>query len=201
MAAASGRMSYERRRAVDLATQVYLKGEPLDMSALAAELGIGRATLYRHVGNREELISTVLAEATERTLRKAARSITSTGAQQVLDFVGTMMRAVDAAKPLHDFTSREPLLFVRLALMPGKIESISAEIIAEVLTRESEAGRLTLKMPIDDLALAIVRICDINLYAPLLGGDHAEIDTARNLVALLLGIDPTSSEKSPLSDV
>ena len=38
-----------RQAAVDAATRLYLAGEPVDMSALAAELGIGRSTLYRKV--------------------------------------------------------------------------------------------------------------------------------------------------------
>jgi len=194
MATTPDKMSYERRRAVDVATQVYLSGGALDMSALATRLGVGRATLYRHVGNREELIATVLAEATERTFRAVLRSVTSTGAQRVLDSVDGLMHAVDSAKPLHNFTSREPMLFVRLALMPGKIEAVSTAIVAEVLAEESAADRLTLPLPVDDLALAIVRICDVNLYAPLLGGDRAEIDTAINLVALILGVEPKPNQ-------
>src|SRR5689334_17008829 len=54
---------------VEAATTCYLRGEPLDMSALAAQLGIGRATLYRWVGNREELLARVIAETSERTFR------------------------------------------------------------------------------------------------------------------------------------
>ncbi|MEU2557642.1 TetR/AcrR family transcriptional regulator, partial [Streptomyces sp. NPDC013313] len=61
----------ERRRAIDTAASMYLAEEPLDMSLLAERLGVGRATLYRWVGNRDELLGTVLAEATERTYRKA----------------------------------------------------------------------------------------------------------------------------------
>ena len=83
MATTPDKMSYERRRAVDAATQVYLAGGAVDMSALATTLGVGRATLYRHVGNREELIATVLAEATERTMRRVSRSVTTTGAQRI----------------------------------------------------------------------------------------------------------------------
>nr|MDT0666308.1 hypothetical protein [Micromonospora sp. DSM 115978] len=58
--------------AVAAATAVYLRGSPLDMSALATSLGIGRATLYRWVGNREDLLGVVLADAAERTFRAAA---------------------------------------------------------------------------------------------------------------------------------
>lgn len=177
----------DRRRAIDAATRLYLDGEPLDMSSLAKELGVGRATLYRWVGNREALLATVLAEATERTYRHAIARATGTGAQFVLDFVERVMRSVDASPPLRTLTHREPLLFVRLALMPGSIETVSARITAEVLEREEAAGNLTLALSPTVLGEAIVRICDVHLYAPLLGGDAAEIDTAVDLVALLLG--------------
>src|SRR5699024_2051034 len=107
-----------RRRVIDAATRRYLAGEPIEMSALAAELRVGRATVYRHAGNRDELLAVVLAEATERTYRKAIASARGTGAARVLDFVEKVMRAVDDAPPLRALTAREPLLFIRLALMP-----------------------------------------------------------------------------------
>lgn len=178
----------DRRRAIDAATRIYLEGLPLDMSSLAQELGVGRATLYRWVGNREELLAIVLAEATERTYRWAIERAPGSGADFVLDFVERVMRTVDASPPLRALTKREPLLFARLALMPGSIETVSARIMAEMLEREEAAGALTLALSPTVLGQAIVRICDVHLYAPLLGGETAQIDTALDLVALLLGV-------------
>jgi hypothetical protein len=57
------------------ATRHYLRGEPIDMSSLAAELGMGRATLYRRVGNREWLVGLVLADRTEHTYREASAGV------------------------------------------------------------------------------------------------------------------------------
>jgi AcrR family transcriptional regulator len=68
-----------RRAAINAATQAYLNGDAVDMSALAAQLGIGRSTLYRLVGNRDDLLEIVLAEATERTFRRAAAGATAEG--------------------------------------------------------------------------------------------------------------------------
>src|SRR5665647_2760874 len=115
-----------RRRALDAATRVYLAREALDMSALASTLGVGRATLYRWVGNRDDLLGAVLGEATERTYREA-------------------------------------------------------------IAREQADGNLQVTTSPEVLARALVRICDVHLYAPLLGGDEPEIETALELVALLLG--------------
>lgn len=179
--------SAEQRLAITAATTLYLDGKPLDMSALAQQLGIGRATLYRYVGNRDELMATVLAEATERSYRKAIAAASGTGVALVLDVLDRMMQAVDGSEPLRTLTRREPAVFIRLALMPGAIETVASRLVAEILTTQHEAGHLELALQARVLAEAIVRICDIHLYAPLLGGDQAEIATALDLVALLLG--------------
>lgn len=42
------------------AMECYSEGRRLDMQALARELGMARATLYRRVGNREQLLDDVV---------------------------------------------------------------------------------------------------------------------------------------------
>ncbi len=175
---------------VEAATSCYLRGEPLDMSALASELGIGRATLYRWVGNREELLARVIAETSERTFRAAVKDASGEGVAFVTDALGRFMRAVASAAPLTALTQREPLLFIRLAMSPGPIEDRAASFVGELLDQEVAAGRLELPLPVPVLAPAIVRICDAHLYANLLGRSAPEISTALDLVALLLGSRP-----------
>ena len=180
-----------RRAAINAATQAYLNGEAMDMSALAAQLGIGRSTLYRLVGNRDDLLEIVLAEATERTFRRAAAGATAGatadgGVDLVLDVINRFMHAVIDAEPLQALCKREPLVFIRLALLPGAVEQIAATLIAELLQTEITAGRLEASLPATTLSQAIVRMCDAHLYAPLLGGTEPEIDTALDLVAALL---------------
>ena len=177
----------EQRRIIDAAAKLYLAGDPLDMSALAKDLGMGRATLYRHIGNRDVLLGLVLQEATERTYRKAIAASTGMGVDLILDSLERMMRAVDDSAPLRALTEREPAVFIRLAMMPGAIESVSGRIVAELLEQEHRAGNLELKLPAEVLGEAVVRLCDVHLYAPLLGRDRPEIETALELVALLLG--------------
>lgn len=176
-----------RRRAINAAARVYLAGGRLDMSSLADELGASRATLYRWVGNRDDLLGVVLSEATEHTYRKAIEEAEGSGTAFVLDCFNRVMRAVVASSPLRVLTTQEPMVFIRLALMPGAIESVSARITADVLAREAARGSLQLALPPEVLGRALVRICEVHLYAPLLGGDDAEIDTALDLVRLLLG--------------
>ncbi|RCW39649.1 TetR family transcriptional regulator [Halopolyspora algeriensis] len=189
------------REAIDAATEWYLRGRTLDLSALAFDLGIGRATLYRWVGNREELLALILAEATERTFRTAAGDATGAGGELVLDTLEKFMRAVADSEPLQALTQREPLLFIRLATTPGAIERRASGLIAELLEAESVAGRLALPLPAATLAEAIVRICDSHLYAHLLGGAEPEIDTAIAVVAVLLRTGPGGSCRDDIPEV
>lgn len=178
---------------VEAATSCYLRGEPLDMSALASQLGIGRATLYRWVGNREELLARVIAETSERTFRAAMKDAKGEGVEFVLDAIGRFMHAVASAEPLATLTQREPLLFIRLAMSPGVIEERAASFVGELLDGEQAAGRLELELPVPVLAEAIVRICDAHLYANLLGRGAPEISTALEVVGLLLGSRPAAT--------
>ncbi|MHA7665185.1 QsdR family transcriptional regulator [Mycolicibacterium sp. HS_4_1] len=185
-----------RQAAVDAATRLYLAGEPVDMSALATELGIGRSTLYRLVGNREDLLATVLAEATERTFRRTVADMAAEagsdaepagGTEYILKVMDRFLNAVVDAKPLQTVSHREPLLIVRLMLLPGLVEQTAGRLVGELLDAEVAAGRMELPLPTATFGLALIRMCDAHLYAPLLGGGAPEIGTALDLVAALLG--------------
>lgn len=173
--------------AVEAATQVYLRGESLDMSALAAELGIGRATLYRWVGNREDLLSAVLAEGTDSMFRAVAKEAQGQGADLVLDCTRRFMTTVVESPALRALTQREPLVFIRLATLPGALESRASQLLAEIIERETATGRLHLTIAPIRLAEAIVRLGNAYLYAHLLGGrPDAQVEPALAVVSLLL---------------
>lgn len=57
------------------ARRMWLKGEKISLAALADDLHIGRATLFRWVGNRDLLIGEILWSLYE-PLYKEARAIT-----------------------------------------------------------------------------------------------------------------------------
>lgn len=172
--------------AIDAATGHYLRGEPIDMSMLAAELGVGRATLYRWVGSRERLLGVVLADMTERTYRVATRGVGGTGPDRVLAVLDRFMHSVLDATPLKAFTEREPRTFVRLATAPGSIEQRATRLLAGLLREEHARGHLELTLPAEKLAQAIVRIADSFMYAHFLGAPRPEVETALDVIALLL---------------
>nr|MDT0665228.1 QsdR family transcriptional regulator [Micromonospora sp. DSM 115978] len=92
-----------------------------------------------------------------------------------------------AERPLQVFVRREPLLFIRLSTTSGAIESRVTHLLAQLLEQEADAGRLGLPLPATTLAGAVVRICDAHVYASLLGRHETDIDSALDVVSLLLG--------------
>src|SRR3546814_20244336 len=125
----------ERRRAIDTAASMYLAEEPLDMSLLAERLGVGRATLYRWVGNRDELLGTVLAEATERTYRKAMSQASGQGLEYILDVFGRVMRSVESSTELRAKIGRA-------SCRERVCQSVLISVVADSLKKKNLNNRL-----------------------------------------------------------
>ena len=168
------------------ATAAYLDGKPIDMSALAAELELSRATLYRRVGNHDQLVGLVLAELSERMFHEVKVGVHSSGAARILDGFERFINAVVAAAPLRELIHRDPLLFIRVVLAPGVVEDRMTTLLTGLLDEEVDAGTLRLRLPTPVLAKAMVRIADSFMYSHLLGGGEPEMPQAVMIVTLML---------------
>ena len=175
-----------RQAVLAAVTRRYLNGERVDMSDVAHELGIGRATLYRWAGNHDDVLAEVLADQTEWLFRHTLVDDGTRGAERVLGVVEGFMRAVLESVPLKALTARDPLLFLRLATMPGAIEDRAGQLLLEVLEQETAAGQLRLALPAPVLAPAIVRVADALMYRHLVGAEEPDVRSALDLVRLLL---------------
>lgn len=65
-------MRSDAREAVRLARRAFMAGERIDLQRIAARLGVDRTTLFRWVGNRDQLLVAVLTSLADPTLRDAA---------------------------------------------------------------------------------------------------------------------------------
>ena len=86
------------------------------MQALARQLWVSRATLYRWVGTRERLLSEVLDDLALDLAGKAEAEAEGEGNARVLDFVRRLMKAATRSEPIRAFVAREPELARRLIL-------------------------------------------------------------------------------------
>lgn len=90
------------REARALARAQFARGERVEMGHLAEELGVNRATLFRAVGNREELLAELLWERMERGLERAdqrARDAGNAGATRLTSILLDIFGAAGERSP------------------------------------------------------------------------------------------------------
>lgn len=177
-----------------LARRKFLASERVEMKALAAELGVDRTTLFRWVGNRDELMGNVLWSAAEPTFANALATMKSTGAQGVAEVIGAFVRILIESEPLKAFVRADPERALRLLTTRASI--LQRQVVGAVerlLKQEEDRGHLQHPMNNHDLAYLIIRIAESFIYTDLITGDPPDAWKAQVAVAALLGAPAEAS--------
>ena len=182
-----GRPAPTRVDLLELARRRFLKGQRLDMQAMAAELGISRTTVYRWAGNHDQLLGEVLSRLAHQTFQVAERGVRQSGRARVLAVYANYMRLTATSEGLRVALARDPRQFVRVATRPGPVSRSVTGIFEELLRREVERGTLRLTATVGALASAMVRLGEAALYADLLAGVEPDIDRTVEILSMLLG--------------
>src|SRR5215212_2562684 len=96
-----------REDVLEAALHRYLRSHRVDVQAIAAELGLGRTTVYRWFGSREELLGEVLFRAAEPLLDAARAEARGRGGRALLDTFDRFNRSLAAAPALRTFVEQE----------------------------------------------------------------------------------------------
>ena len=160
----------------------------LDMRAMAAELGMGRATLYRKVGNRDRLLGEVVWFLTRRALVAAIEQAGDrTGADRVVAVADSFMSFVRAQQDLRRLLEAEPEAALRiLTSKQGPVQQGIVEALERLLAQEEERGHLRLSIDRYTLAYVIVRVGESFLYADVIADNEPDVKAAVEVVARLL---------------
>ncbi|MGV0811008.1 QsdR family transcriptional regulator [Mycolicibacterium boenickei] len=175
-------------QAVDAARRRFLAGDRIDMQKLAAELGVDRSTLFRWVGNQDQLMATVLWSLAEPTYRAALATTTREGAARIADATGTFAQALIDAPYFRTFLRREPQRALRV--LTTKASPVQNEIVGaaeRLVQQELDRGNLVHPMSAHDLAYLIARITESFVYADIITGEQPDAAKAAIAVAALLG--------------
>jgi AcrR family transcriptional regulator len=171
-----------------VARQWFMAGRRIEMRELAAELGVNRATLFRWVGGRDDLLGEILWSLAEPALAAAVEASDGDGAQRITGAVGRFAAAVDQADYLREFLRREPERALRiLTTRAGTLQARLVNAIDTLLNDEVSQGNLHPTLPLHDLAYLIVRIVESFLYAEFITGVEADIAMVELAVGALLG--------------
>jgi AcrR family transcriptional regulator len=168
---------------------MYLRGQRLDMQALAVELNVSRATLYRWTGDREQLLSDVLWSLSNDLFEQAkADHPRHTGARRLLAIFRQHVGALVQAQPLHVFLQEETHAALRiLTSEQGGVQPRTVRTLAELYREEQQAGAFTPRADLDRLAYAVVRVTEGFIYNDaIVSLQPAAVERAASIVSLLL---------------
>lgn len=177
--------------ALKRARRMWLKGERIHLAALSDELNIGRATLFRWVGNKDLLIGDVLWSLYD-PLRQEALSVTPGSG---IDYVVGVYRHINSTalhfRPLRQFIHQDPEYALKiLTSSQSTLRSRTVEANTRLLKDQVARGRITPPMNIESLSYFMVRLAESCLYSDILGGREPrdeELEDACTAVRILLG--------------
>ena len=164
-----------------------MRGERLDMRALAARLGIGRVTLYRWFGTRELLLVEVVWALASRLLDDVVRRADDHGPERVVRVVVQFLDGVITSHGMRSWLADEGELAMRLltrydtGFQPRLIAAVEA-----LLEQEAASGRLVLDAELHEVAYVVVRLIESYTYLDLITGEQPEAARAEPILRMLL---------------
>ena len=172
------------------------RGVRLDTRTLATELGISRSTLFRRVGNREDLMGDALWYLADRTMAAAIHAWDKAFGDAVrspegeLRCLAVMRRYrgdVAAHQGFHRLLDEEPVVTIRVLTDPyGRVQPRVMAAHLDLLRRDVEAGGFVPAVSLDSLCYAIVRLGEAFLYSDVLASRAPDLDAASTLLAALV---------------
>jgi AcrR family transcriptional regulator len=178
-----------REAVLRAAMRRYLRGERIDVQAIAAELGLGRTTVYRWFGSRENLIGEVLVTAAKPLLDEARAGARGRGAPALLETFDRLNRRLAADVPLRRFLEQERQGALRvITSSAGIVQPEMVASIAALIEDEVRAGTYDPPVKPDTLAYAIVRLAEAFLFNDAVVGIRGDVDRLREVEAALLGV-------------
>jgi AcrR family transcriptional regulator len=180
-----------REDLLEAAMQRFLRGQRIDVQAIAAELRLSRSTIYRWFGSREQLIGEVLFRAAEPLIDAARAGARGRGGTALLDTFDRLNRSLDAAPPLRQFVEQERDAALRIITSgAGAVQPRMVARIAGLIEDEMHAG--TYEPPVEPptLGYAIVRLAEAFLFNDAAAGMRGDVDRLRDVEAAILGVKP-----------
>jgi len=174
------------------AVDAYLAGRRLDMQSLARYVGVGRATLYRRAGNREQLLDHVIWW---RGRRMVAGQLLATaqlsGVPRIAAVVAGVLRAIERDRPLRALIESEPDVALRVLTGSRSLAGRGmAAALGNLIDLERSRGAFDADLDTATLAYAIIRISEGFLYADIIGDRSPDVGQAITVIeALLSGLD------------
>src|ERR1700749_3479575 len=172
----------------------FMGGDRVDLTIVARDLGLGRATIHRWFGSRERLLSEVIADESEGLIRGHRRDVRRRGVQGLLEVFDRINRSLSLSMPLRRFVEQEGAAALRLLTSStGAVQCRGVALLTEMIEAEVRAGRYEPPADPETLAYAIVKLCEAFLYNDAAFGIRGDHERLREIEAALLGVPHAAS--------
>lgn len=185
-----------RQDALALATDRFLAGERVEVVAIAREIGVGRATMYRWFTAREVLLGEMLAALAERRLAAHRRASVGSGATALVATFSGYSQELLASVGLRALLAREPERALRiLTSSDGIVQPRVIAAVERLIDAEVQARRFVPSVEPATLAYAVVRLGEAFIYNDAAIGNQGDIARLHEVHAALLGVRPDSPRR------
>lgn len=174
--------------ALQLSRRTFLDGERIEMRTLAADLGIGRSTLYRWFGDRDRLIGETVWTLLDDSIQRAeSENADLRGAARLRAVISRINRDISASRPLRRLLTAEPEAALRvLTTKHGGVQPRVIRYLEKRISEEREHEPIAEGVEARDLAYALVRLNEGFLYADQITDTPVDLDALDKIVAALL---------------
>jgi len=173
------------------ARRMWLKGERIHLASLSDELHIGRATLFRWVGNKDLLIGEVLWSLYEPLRLEALATTPGEGVDYIVGVYRKINSTILHFEPLRRFINQDPEYALRiLTSSQSTLHARTVEANTRTLKDQIAQGKINPPMSVDSLSYFMVRLAESCLYSDIIGGREPreeELEDACTAVRILLG--------------
>jgi AcrR family transcriptional regulator len=158
-------------RILDTAEAIYSKPDGLGstMEEIARAAGLGRATLYRHFSNRDELLLAVIEREAQLIAAKVGRKIRhiESPGEHIIEGMIQAMREMKKNKLFNNVLGAEAGSVVnRLLFASDRMVNIGLNIVLPVVQRAHETGKLKTDLEFELLVEWIMRLLSSLLSVP-----------------------------------
>jgi AcrR family transcriptional regulator len=179
-----------REDVLALAGRRYLRGRRVDVQAIAGALGLGRTTIYRWFGSRDQLIGEVLVRAAAPLFAEARARAGGAGAAVLLETLDRFNRSLAGAPALRRFIEHEHHAALRIITSSaGNVQPRIVEWVTELVEHEVQAGTYRPAIDPATLGYAIVRLGEAFLFNDAAAGMRGDVDRLRDVQAAMFGAE------------
>jgi AcrR family transcriptional regulator len=182
-----------REDVLQQAREQYLNGQRVDLTLVANRLGLGRATIYRWFGSRDELLGEIIASELERLVTRHRVEVRRRGVRGLLEVFDRVNRSLSRSPALRALLEQERDGALRLLTSSGgPIQPRAVACIQRLIEAEVAAGAYTPPTDVGALAYALVRLAEAFLYNDVAIGIRGDWRRLHQVEAALLGVGATA---------